>query len=627
MDRFRHRDSFFLAAFLLLSAAALSAQGAPAIRLTVDASQAPLKILRTHLEMPVTPGPLTLYYPKWIPGMHEPGGPIANVTGLKFTANGATIPWRRDLLDVFTFHVDVPQGAKQLDVSFDYIETSGPGVGSAAGGTATDKLLDLNWYQVLLYPAGTPAAQLFYKATLRLPPGWKFGTALPVANQSNGEIAFQTVALDRLVDSMLIAGEYYRAIDLTPPGEPIHHEIDLVADSEAALAMTPEVQRGLTNLVAESGKIFGARHYREYRFLLTLSGHTAHFGVEHHESSDNRLPERQLLSPDAAREVGGLLAHEFAHSWSGKFRRPKDLSTPEYQTPMQTDLLWVYEGNTSYLGDVLAARSGLWTLEEYHQCLAGYAASLGPGRPGRTWRPLLDTAVAVPGIFGRGGWGNWRRGADYYEETELIWLEVANMIHTQSHGQKFFEDFFHIFYGGPNNGPEVKTYTFEELVQTLNQVVAYDWAGFLNGRLMSTSAEAPTGGLEAGGWKVVFTAERPKETRGTRGVTAATYSIGLDIGSDGTVADSFYGGPAFKAGIRPGMKVVGVNGRVYTPEILADAIKASKTSAQPIQLLVLDNDYYKNCTIDYHEGEKYPHLVRDTSKPDYLDEILKPLAQ
>jgi predicted metalloprotease with PDZ domain len=592
----------------------------------VDASQAPLKILRAHLEMPVGPGPLTLYYPKWIPGTHEPGGPIGSVTGLKFTANGKTVPWRRDLRDVFTFHVDVPQGAKQLDASFDFIEATGPGGGGATGGSATDKLLDLNWHQVLLYPAGATAAQIVFKPTLRLPHGWKFGTALPVAAQSDSEISFQPAALDRLVDSPLIAGEYYREIDLTPPGEPIHHEIDLVADSAAALAMSPEVQRGLTNLVAEAGKMFGARHYRSYRFLLTLSEHTAHFGLEHHESSDNRLPERILLSPDAAREVGGLLAHEFAHSWSGKFRRPKNLSTPDYQAPMETDLLWVYEGSTSYFGDVLAARSGLWTLDDYHQCLAGYAANLGPGRPGRTWRPLLDTAVAIPGMFGRGGWGNWRRGSDYYEEAELVWLDAANIIHNQSHGEKSFEDFARSFYGGPNNGPEVKPYTFDELMRALGQVATYDWASFWNERLTSTSAEAPTGGLESGGWKVVFSEDRPKESRGVRGVTSSTYSIGLDLGEDGTVSDAYYGGPAFAAGITSGMKVVGVNGRVYKPEILSDAIKAGKDGAQPIQLLVVDNDYYKTCTIEYHGGAKYPHLVRDVEKPNYLDEILKPLA-
>ncbi len=606
----------------LIGAAPAFAQEGPTISLAVDATQAPLKILHSRMEMPVTAGPLTLYYPKWIPGLHEPVGPIANVTGLKFTAAGKAIPWRRDAVDMFKFHVDVPQGAARLTISFDYLEPGGPG--GPAAGSATDKLLVLNWHQVVLYPAGIPAARIFYQPTLLLPKGWKFGTALQAASSSGAEVAFQRVALDRLVDSTLLAGEYYRAIDLTPPGEPVHHEIDLVADSEVALAMPPEVQRGLTNLVAESGKLFGARHYREYHFLVTLSDHMGHFGIEHHESNDSRLPERVFLSPSAAREAGGLLAHEFAHSWSGKFRRPENMATPDFETPMQTDLLWVYEGNTSFLGDLLAARSGMWTADDYRQTLANVAASLGPGRPGRTWRPLVDTAVAVPGLFGGGGWANWRRGSDYYEEGELLWLEVASIIHENSHGQKSIEDFFHLFYGGANNGAEVKPYTFEELVQVLNQVVAYDWTRFLNERLTSGTAEAPVGGIQASGWKVVYTTEAP---RGGRGVSSTTYTIGLSLGPDGTVSDSLYGGLAFQAGITPGMRVAGVNGRTYRPEYLSDAIKAGKESSQPIELLVVADDYYKICRIDYHDGERYPHLVRDSSLPDYLSELLQPRSR
>jgi len=444
------RVSFRLLVFLVVAALlgdvrARAASETP-IRLKVDATHAPDRHYEVHMVMPAAPGPLTLYYPKWIQGAHAPVGPINNLTGLKISANGKTVPWKRDGLDVFTFHVEVPKGVQELEVSFDYLE---PGTG---GGSVTDKLLVLNWYQVVLYPAGAPAAQIFIKPTLQLPPGWRFGTALPIKSNAGSEVVFQTAALDRLLDSPVVAGEYYRAIDLTPPGEPIHHEIDIVADSEAALAMSPEVQKGFTNLVAESGKIFGARHYREYHFLLTLSDHTPHFGVEHHESNDSRLPERVFLSSTGAVDAGGLLAHEFAHSWSGKFRRPKDISPADFQAPLQTSMLWVYEGNTSYLGDLLAARSGLWKPEEYRQALASYAASLGPGRPGRTWRPLVDTAAAVAGTFSGGpsptGWQSWRRGLDYYPEGELIWLEVDTTIRQQSHGEKSLNDFCRLFYGG-----------------------------------------------------------------------------------------------------------------------------------------------------------------------------------
>jgi predicted metalloprotease with PDZ domain len=622
MNRAACRVAIFLGVLMAAWTTGLHAQADGPIVLTVDATQAPMKILHSHMVMPVKPGPLTLYYPKWIPGLHEPAGPIGNVAGLKFGANGKAIPWERDLSDVFTFHVVVPAGVTRLDIDMDYLEPSS--FGGPAAGSATDKLLDLTWNQVLLYPAGTAAARIVYHAAIVLPAGWKFGTALPVEHQSSNRVTFHPVALNRLVDSPLIAGEYYRSYDVTPSGEPIHHEIDLVADSGAALAMSPVVQKALANLVAQEVRLFGSPHYRDYHFLVTLSDQMIHFGIEHHESDDSRLPERVFLLPNAGREAGGLLAHEFAHSWDGKFRRPADLSTPEFETPMKTDLLWVYEGLTTYLGNVLATRSGLWTPEDYHEYIAGIAASMGPGRPGRTWRPLLDTAVAVPGMFSFGGWPNWSRGSDYYEEGNLLWLEVAAIIHDQSHGEKSMDDFCREFFGGPNHGPELKTYTFGDIVNALNRVVAYDWAKFFHERLDSTSSEAPLGGLTASGWKLFYDSQ-PLDSGSSTGERNVEYSIGLSLRADGTVIDSIYNGPAFRAGITPGMKVVGVNGRLFTPKALGDAIKATRHGARTLSLLVLNNEYYKTCTIDYAGGERYPHLARIEGTPDSLDEILKPL--
>jgi predicted metalloprotease with PDZ domain len=612
----RLRSLLCLATFLALAAPAGLA--AEAISITVDATQTAQKLLHTKLIIPVKPGPLAIYYPKWLPGGHGPQGPITNLTGLKFQADGKTIPWQRDLLDVFTFHVDVPAGANHLDVSFDYIEPDGI--------SATDKLTVLEWNEALLYPAGVPANQLIYDAKLILPHEWKFATALPLKSQSGNELSFKPISLDLLVDSPVIAGEYYRAIDLTPPGEPIHHEIDMVADSEIALDMSPEVQKGMTNLVAESGKLFGARHYRDYHFLLTLSDHVMHFGLEHHESNDSRLPERTLLSPNAGVLVGALLPHEFVHSWNGKFRRPADLATPDFEKPMEDDLLWGYEGLTEFLGPLLAVRSGLFNQEQYHEYLANAAALLGPGRPGRTWRPLLDTAISVAGFgYGDRGWVNWRRTTDYYDEGNLMWLEVATIIHSETHGQKSIEDFCHLFHGGPNNGPEVKPYTFDDLVQTLNQVAPYDWAAFFHQHLNSTSPDMPQGGIENAGWKVEFN-DQPLHLAGRHGVTGDIYSIGLQLAPDGTVSDSIVGGPAFKAGVSSGMKVIGVNGRLFTQDGLEDAIKAAKDTSKPISLLVVIDDYYRTCDVDYHGGERYPHLVRQNDKPDYLDELIKPRA-
>jgi predicted metalloprotease with PDZ domain len=615
-----NRPLLFL--FLFLAMAAPAVLTADPLSLTVDATSTQQKLLHVRLEIPVTPGPLTVYYPKWIPGEHGPTGPIADIVALHFEGGGKTIPWKRDLLDVFTFHLDIPQGVTHLTASYDFIEPE--------GNSATDKLTVLEWNDVLFYPAGTPAQQLTYVAKLRLPDGWKFGTALPVDKQSRNEVAFKPISLDLLVDSPVIAGQYYRAIDITPPGEPIHHELDLVADSEDALRLSPESQKGMVNLVAESGKLFGTRHYRDYHFLLTLSDHVAHFGLEHHESNDSRLPERALLEPSAGMSLGSLLAHEFVHSWNGKFRRPADLAVPYYEQPMETDLLWGYEGLTDYLGPLLAARSGLWTQDQYREYLASIAAELGPGRPGRTWRPLLDTASGEPGLGGPGGpggreWLSERRGVDYYDEGDLLWLEVATILHQQSNGARSIDDFCRSFHGGANNGPEVKPYTFDDLVSALNAIAPHDWASFFHQRLDSTSAESPQGGIENGGWKVVMSGEPPKIS-GRRGNPGLVYSIGLQVGEDGMVADSIVGGPAFQAGVSSGMKVIGVNGRVYTAQLLADAVKDSKDSSQPITLLVVSDDYFRTCTIDYHGGPRYAHLERDASKPDYLDDLIKPRA-
>jgi predicted metalloprotease with PDZ domain len=616
MNLYRFRALVFLVITLVIAApAALTGQ---TISVTVDATRTQQKLLSAHEVIPVKPGPLTLYYPKWIPGEHSASGPIASLTGLKFEADGKTIPWQRDLLDGYKFHLEVPAGVSHLEAKYNYIEPDGV--------SATDKLLVLEWNEVVLYPAGVPSQQLSYEAKIIMPDGWKFGTSLPIEKQSGNEISFKPISLEMLVDSPVITGEYYRVIDITPPGESIHHELDMVADSEAALNMSADNQKQMINLVAESGKLFGARHYRDYHFLLTLSDHVAHFGLEHHESNDSRLPERALLMPTSGMSLGGLLAHEFVHSWNGKFRRPADLSTPDYEAPMETDLLWVYEGLTDYLGPLLAARSGLWTQEQYHEHIAAISASLGPGRPGRTWRPLLDTAIGEPEMGrSRGGWLSWRRGVDYYDEGDLLWLEVATIIHRESHGQKTIDDFCQAFHGGTNNSAEVKTYTFDEVVSALNAIAPFDWAGFFHSRLNSTSADAPTGGIENGGWKIVLNSE-PMKLQGRSGDPGDVYSIGIKVGADGVVTDAIVGSPAFEAGVSSGMKVIGVNGRVYTHDLLVDAIKAAKDTSQPVTLLVVVDDYYRTSVINYHGGEKFPHLVRDADKSDYLDELIKPRA-
>jgi predicted metalloprotease with PDZ domain len=612
-----------------LVAGTLGLKAQSPITLDVDATQAPQKIIHTHMAIPVSSGPLTLYYPKWIPGEHAPDGPIENVTGLKFSGNDKMIPWRRDLVDMFTFHLNIPQGVSVLDANFDYVESEHMS-GFTAGASATDKLVVISWNQNLLYPAGRPAQDIIFKASLKLPEGWKFGTVLPVAREEGNEIEFKPASLNRLVDSPVSASQYYRVVDVTPPGEPIHHEIDLAADSDPALNMSPELKQEYTNLVAETGKLFGVRHYRDYHFLFTLSDHVAHFGLEHHESDDSRVQEFSLIDPALRLKMVTLLPHEFVHSWNGKFRRPKDLSSDYYEEPMKTDMLWVYEGLTEYLGDLLTERSGLWTPAEYRQNLALIAAKYGPGRPGRTWRPLLDTAAAAQVLYdGPDEWANWRRGVDFYDEGVLLWLEVNSIISRETHGKKSLDDFCRLFYGGPNDGPQLKPYTFQDLVDALGKVAPYDWADFFHKRLNSTSPEAPLGGIDGSGWKVIYTSVEPPLLQNSEAVhddIDETYSIGLLLKNDGSVEDSVVTKPAYKAGISAGMKVIAVNGRKLTPQVLRLALRAGTTSNEPLRLLVLNDDYYKTYTFDYHGGEVFPHLVREANRPDLLDEILKPLA-
>ncbi|MDE3178316.1 MAG: M61 family metallopeptidase [Acidobacteriota bacterium] len=624
----RLRRIALTAALALLVAPIVCAASDAPIQLSVDATQAPMRIIHTTMVMPVTPGPLTLYYPKWIPGEHAPDGPIANLTGLKISSGGKTIPWRRDLVDMFAFHLTIPEGVTSIDVKLDYIEPQSQS-GFSAGASATDKLLVLSWNQNLLYPGGRRAQEIIYKPTLQLPEGWKYGTALPVAADSGSEIEFKPVSLNRLVDSPVVAGEYLRVVNLTPPGEPIHHEMDIASDNEASLDISPKQIQDYTNLVAQTWALFGARHYRDYHFLFTLSNHVAHFGLEHHESDDSRTGAAYFSDPNLGLVEGDLLPHEFVHSWNGKFRRPADLSPPYYDEPMKDDLLWVYEGLTNYYGNVLSARSGIWTPQQYREYLAYVGAMLGPGRPGRTWRPLQDTADAAQVLyFAPAEWVNWRRSTDYYREGDLLWLEVNTTIRSLTHGQKSLKDFCHLFYGGPNDGPQLKTYTFDDLVSALNDVAPYDWASFFRKRLESTSPEAPMGGIEAAGWKLVYTNKESQFSKAHEEafhLIAVPYSIGLILDTDGGVQDSIVGSPAYKAGISSGMRLVAVNGQAFSAHVLRAAIEDTKNSSKPLDLLVENDGYYKTYPVDYHDGERYPHLVPIEGKPDLLDAISKPL--
>jgi predicted metalloprotease with PDZ domain len=596
---------------------------APNVTISVDATSAPRKIFHATLRIPATPGTLTLYYPKWIPGEHAPDGPVTDLTGLKFSAGGKTLKWRRDTLDGFTINVEVPAGVNEVNAELDFLSPATFEGGFSAGSSATDKLAVISWNQVLLYPKGWKSDDINYTASLRIPDGWKFGTPLPIASQSGSEIHFSPVSLTTLVDSPVITGEFLKVV---PLGQDPVTEMDIAADSAAALEAPQEAWDHYKNLVDQAQKLFGAHHYRDYHFLYTLSDHVAHFGLEHHESDDSRVDERALVDDTSRKLSASLLPHEYVHSWNGKFRRPYDLATPDYQQPMQDDLLWVYEGLTNYLGFVLTARSGLLSVDQDRDDLAVTASTLDH-LPGRTWRNLQDTADAAPQLyFSSRAWNSWRRSTDFYDEDTLNWLWVDVIIRQQSKGQKSIDDFCHLFHGAPSTGPALKTYTFDDVVNALNQIVPYDWRAFWTERLTNHGPGAPLGGIEGGGWKLTYDENPSEMLSGAAGAyhsVPAAAALGLDLRDDGGISDTIEGEVAAKAGIGPGMKVVAVNGRRFSPEILRDAIKAAKGSSATIDLLVENADYYKTHKLDYHGGEKYPHLVRDESKPDLLSDILK----
>jgi predicted metalloprotease with PDZ domain len=611
-------------ALLLFTSVSIFAANAPTVSIAVDASDAPRKLIHVQLRMPASPGTMTLHYPKWIPGEHGPTGPIQDLTGLKFTASGKVLKWRRDLLDGWSFHVEVPAGENEITANLDYASPATLQSGYGSGSAATEKLYTLNWNTLLLYPSGWTSDQITCNPSLKLPSGWKFGTSLPVSNQAGNEIHFAPVSLTMLVDGPVIAGEYMKVVPLSTGEQPA--EIDVAADSPEALEAPPQVWEHWRQLVEQAWILFGARHYRDYHFLLTLSDHVAHFGLEHHESNDSRVDERSLVQEEGRNLAAGLLEHEYVHSWNGKYRRPADLATPDFEKPMQTDLLWVYEGLTSYLGDVLTARSGERTPELARDNLAQIAADIDH-RSGRVWRNLQDTADGVPSMQGSsGGWNDFRRGLDYYDEDVLNWLWADVIVRQQSKGAKSLDDFCKLFYGGQSGPPALKTYTFDDVVNTLNQVAPYDWRGFWTERLTNHGPRGPLGGVNGSGWKLVYD-ETPSylttaEEHRSKAIDAH-YSVGLYLKENGGVQDTVEGMVAAKSGIGPGMTIVAVNDRKFSPDAWHDAIRAAKTSAAAIELIVENADYFRTVKLDYHGGEQYPHLVRDESKPDLLSDIFK----
>ncbi len=608
---------------------AFSQNSSQIIKVAVDITDAPRKILHAQLSIPVHAGENTLVYPKWIPGEHGPTGPIDNLAGVKFSAAGKDIAWRRDDVEMFAFHVNVPDGVTALEVKLDFLATAAAS-GFSAGASTSANLAMLSWNEVVLYPDGMNAADVMVAPSVKLPDGWQYGTALEKTSGGAADPTFATVSLEQLVDSPLLAGRYFREVPLAPELSPKHY-LDLAADGPEDLELKPQSLAAFGNLVRETGALYKSRHYGSYHFLVTLSDQVAHFGLEHHQSSDDRVPEKTFLDPDLELLSGDLLPHEFTHSWNGKYRRPAGLATPNYQVPMKGNLLWVYEGLTQYLGDVLAARSGIWTAAQYREYLASSAATMD-ARPGRTWRDLEDTAVAAQILYSTGSqWDNWRRSVDYYPEGELVWLDVDTTIRKLTNDKKSLNDFCAAFHGlGGNTAPKVVPYTFDDVVAGLNAVVPNDWAAFLHERLHSKADHAPLDGITRGGYALKYS-EKPtdymKAAEAAGESVDAWWSLGIRVAESGHVSDVLVGSPADKAGFGPGMTIVAVNSRAYAGPLLKDAIDRAKTSTEPLEFIVSNTGFFKVIKVDYHGGQRYPYLEAVKGQKDLLDDILKPLVK
>lgn len=614
----------------LFLASAVHAQQKP-IEVTASLVNAPRKLYESDSYIPVKSGPLTLITPQWIPGEHRPTGPVNDIVGVVFTANGKTLPWRRDNVNLYEFHINVPAGVSTVHAHLDCIVTH----------RVSHKIAVLEWEKLMIYPAHIPVKDIPIQASLIVPNGWGVGTALtPISTGSwpvpapGAVTKFAATTVEQLEDSPIITGQYFHEFRLAPDVTPPHY-IDVVSDFPKDSDLSPQLLQKISNLVREASAAYASHHYYEYHFLLTLSNVAGGEGLEHGQSSDNGVQEKGFSNPALELANADLLAHEFTHSWNGKYRRPSKLYQPDFATPQWGRLLWVYEGMTQYLGNVLATRSGLKSQEQYRDLLAMSAASL-MYRPGRDWRSTEDTAVSSSILrVTNPAWSNYRRGQDYYQEGELVWLDADTLIRQKTNDKKSLTDFLHIFLGkGGNTGPLIVPYTFDELCADLNQVLPYDWAKFFHDRIYRIDPQVDLDGIERGGYKLVFTdKESPSESMFMHalgryfGAVDCWYSIGIRVNNQGQIGDVLWNGPADKAGIFPTEKIIAVNGQIYSPEALKQAIRDSKTSKEPIHMILQADTYIEHADIDYHGGERYPSLVRVKSTPDYLDQITTPLVK
>jgi predicted metalloprotease with PDZ domain len=583
------------------------------LQLDIDATDTQRGIFSVKETIPVAKsGHMVLLFPKWLPGNHGPRGEIEKLAGLQLRAGGKRIAWTRDPVDVFAFHIDVPAGARTVEAQFQFISATAPDQGRIV---MTPNMLSLQWNSMSLYPAGYFTRQIPVQARVKYPDGWSAAAGLP-SKAVGSTYTYDKTNYEVLVDSPVLAGRYYRPIPLSP-----RVTLDVFADSPEELNATPEQIAAHKRLVEQAVRTFGAQHYDHYHFLLSISDQLGGIGLEHHRSSEDGTRPGYFTKWDENVSSRNLLPHEYSHSWDGKYRRGADLWTPDFRTPMRNSLLWVYEGQTQFWGYVFQARSGLVSKAD---TLEGYAAIMASldNRPAREWRPLVDT-TNDPVITARRpkGWVSYQRSEDYYNEGLLVWMEVDSILREQSHGTKSIDDFARSFFGGRDGDYGEVTYTFDDVVATLNAIQPYDWRKLLSERLNAVTERAPLGGFARNGYKLVYTDEPNKA--GRKEVTDLSYSLGLALGKTGISAVT-WGSPAFNAGMDVADEIVAVNGMAYTPDRLKDAVKAAKGTKEPIRLLLKNNDKVREVAIDYHDGLRYPHLVKTVEGEAGLDKLLQP---
>jgi len=594
------------------------------IRYEVDATDVERKIIRVRQTIPVTAGPLVLLYPKFLPGNHADTGPIQLISGVTVTGGGSRIDWLRDTIDPYAFHLDVPKGVSEIVVEFQWLTQPDSSTWRV---TMTPEMVNLQWEKALVYPAGYRSTGITFAPSIRLPEGWKYGTALAADSYENGVATFRPTDLYTLIDSPLFGGAHFQRIEIDPRGEAVH--LNIVADEAKHIAPTAEQIAWFENLVTQSDRLFGARPYDRYDFLVAATSKMGGIGLEHHRSSENTVPTDFFTTWGKNLGAVGLLPHEFVHAWNGKRQRPADELTANHNIPTQNTLLWVYEGQTEYWGDVLTARSGLASKADILTSFAEVAAFYD-NQPGREWRPLQDTNNHnLLGYRTSNPYTSWMRGTgDYYREALLIWLDADTLIREATGGRKSLDDFAKGFFGGDDGSWGPRGYTFEDVVAALNAVHPHDWASFLRTRLDATGpdAKAPLDGLARGGYRLTYTDSlTAAEKRIQSGwATDFQYSLGFTLSSSNKLTGVRWGGRAFEADIGPGWELVAVNDRAASAEILRDAVTAAKGTDAPITLLLKNGDRFRTVAFDYHDGLRYPRLERIEGTPDRLGEILAP---